>query len=66
MLITLNGQVKAIREKTTLNDMIMKACHDSNHVIAELNGSIVKKYEWEKTLLKNKDILELVNFVGGG
>jgi thiamine biosynthesis protein ThiS len=35
-------------------------------LIVEHNGRIVKQAEWSKVMLRQGDILELLNFVGGG
>lgn len=32
----------------------------------ELNGIVVRKADWPKTLLKPDDRIEIVHFVGGG
>ena len=66
MDIILNGQKENIENQTSLKAMIGQSCKDPTHVIAELNGVIVKKDSWEKHTLKDGDALELVNFVGGG
>ena len=66
MKITLNGQKKDIPSLVNLKTIVDQFCKDSNHVIAELNGAIVKSRDWTKAILKDGDTLELVNFVGGG
>ncbi len=66
MKITLNGQEKDIQSLLSLKNIVGQFCKDSNHVIAELNGTIVKSRDWAKATLKDGDTLELVNFVGGG
>jgi sulfur carrier protein len=35
-------------------------------LVVEHNGRIVKQADWGKVMLKQGDILELLNFVGGG
>ena len=66
MKIILNGQKKDITQSTNLKNLIELFCKNTNHVIAELNGTIVKNHEWQAKVLKEGDALELVNFVGGG
>lgn len=66
MKIILNGQEREISESSTLKNTIEQFCRDRKHVIAELNGQIVKSQTWDTQTLKNGDALELVNFVGGG
>ncbi len=39
---------------------------DPEHIVVELNGKVLKKSEWENTILNENDIIEVVEFVGGG
>ena len=65
MRVTVNGQTKDIRE-ATLKDLIERFARHPQRVIAELNGEIIDREQWENTVLKDGDRLELVGFVGGG
>lgn len=64
--IILNGKKAEIADCLKLNEFISGLCKNTLHVIAELNGQIIKNRQWDKTVLKNNDIVELVEFVGGG
>ena len=66
MKITLNGQIKKLTTPPNLKEVIRQSCRDSNHVIAQVNGAIVKNPLWDQTILNDGDTVELVNFVGGG
>ncbi len=66
MKITLNGQVKEFPSTPNLENIIGQFCKNKNPVIAELNGEIIKNPQWEKTIIKEGDTIELVSFVGGG
>ncbi len=66
MKIILNGKEKDIVGQADLKNLIEQSCRDPQHVIAELNGTIVKNNQWQRQILKDGDTLELVNFVGGG
>ena len=66
MKITLNGKEREIPKEATLQHLIEQFCKDPAHVIAELNGSIIKKDQWTGRTIQDRDTLELVNFVGGG
>lgn len=39
---------------------------DPEKVVAELNGTIIKRTSWPEQELSNNDAIELVSFVGGG
>ncbi len=66
MKIRLNGQEKELSESWNLNNIIEKYCKETRHVIAELNGHIIKKPRWEEILIQDGDSIELINLVGGG
>ena len=66
MKITINGQQKELTAAANLKDVIHQFCKDSNRVISELNGQIIKCAQWQDTPVKDGDTIELVNFVGGG
>ena len=66
MKITLNGQVVELSQHKSLNGIVELYCKDNPHVIAELNGEIIKNHHWNEQSIKEGDRLELVTFVGGG
>ena len=66
MQVTLNGQNKDLSENTSLTALIDQVSKDNKRIIAEINGTIVKKEQWDQTQLSNGDEIELVTFVGGG
>lgn len=66
MKIKLNGQDKEFENNEHLSSIVYQFCRDTKHVVAEVNGEIVKSANWQETSLKDGDSVELVNFVGGG
>ncbi len=64
--IMLNGKEKEFTTIPNLKILISQYCTDSQPVIAELNGQIVKKQTWEHTPVSPGDTIELVSMVGGG
>ena len=66
MNIIVNGRQQKIDTTANLKTLIEHSCCDTRHVIAEVNGTIVKNPQWNKQALKNGDVVELVHFVGGG
>ena len=66
MNITLNGDKKELPDSITLKDAVEKVCSNPDGVVAELNREIIRKDKWQKKLLKDGDILELIAFMGGG
>ncbi|MBN1869276.1 MAG: sulfur carrier protein ThiS [Candidatus Omnitrophica bacterium] len=66
MNIILNGKPKEIRSTLNIQSAVELLCKNEGPVIAELNGEIIKAPQWEKTALKEGDVVEFVSFVGGG
>ena len=50
----------------TVETLIINAGFRQDQVAVELNGKIVPRSEYTRTLLKNDDSVEIVGFVGGG
>tara|TARA_B110000444_G_C18286782_1_gene343317 strand:+ start:33 stop:236 length:204 start_codon:yes stop_codon:yes gene_type:complete len=64
--IQLNGKKITLRTKTTIYDLLKKFKLNNKKVAIEHNGAIVPKGKYKKKLLKSKDKLEVVHFIGGG
>lgn len=47
-------------------DYINEAGYDKTKIAIELNEDILPKAEYETTVLKDGDVVEVVSFVGGG
>ncbi|WP_243370516.1 sulfur carrier protein ThiS [Geotalea sp. SG265] len=65
MEITVNGEKTAIEEMSVLS-FLQKIDIDPKRVAVELNLDILPKADYDSTLLKGGDQLEIVHFVGGG
>jgi sulfur carrier protein len=66
MKITVNGEAQDFPEGTTLRDLLSRLQINRGRVACEVNMNIVKRAEDEKTLLRDGDVLEIVQMIGGG
>jgi len=66
MEITCNGETKKITHGTTLVSFITAMELNPDTVVAECDGRIIKKDEYDTFVLADGNVLELVRFVGGG
>jgi sulfur carrier protein len=64
--IQLNGKKITIKQKVYLSNLLDRYKLDKKKIAIELNGAIIPKQLYEKKLLKNNDIIEVVHFIGGG
>ena len=66
MKITCNGQTKEISPNTTLASFITAMDLNPDTVVAECDGRIIKRDEYNTMVLQEGNVLELIRFVGGG
>jgi sulfur carrier protein len=64
--ITVNGKQMSVNINYSLKNLIDKLKLPIKKVAIELNREIVDKKRISKIILKSKDKVEIVNFIGGG
>lgn len=64
--VTVNGKPEECPEGTTVAAMAEKLDMAGKSAVAELDGAILSKNEFENHRLKEGSKLELIRFVGGG
>ena len=64
--IKINGKNLSIDQNSTVFSLSKKLNMPLNKVAIELNEKIIDKKKLKKITLINKDILEIVHFIGGG
>ena len=64
--ITVNGKQMTVNLKFSIKNLIDKLKLPVKKVAIELNREIVNKKRISKIILKPKDKIEIVNFIGGG
>ena len=66
MQIRVNGEIKEYQESLTLDELINDLGIRDKVMASAVNMEIVKKDNWNSYILKDDDIVELLDFVGGG
>ncbi len=64
--IKVNGKVRTIQDKTNLSKLVKILKIPIKKVAIELNQEIIDKKKLNKIMLRNKDSVEIVHFIGGG
>jgi len=64
--IQLNGKKISIKPNFSISDLLKKYNLHNKKVAIEHNGKIITNNDYRKKILKNKDKLEIVHFIGGG
>lgn len=66
MQIKVNGEIRDIPKGSTMLDLIRSLGVEERVMASALNMEIVKQDAWDKAILKEGDVIELLDFVGGG
>ena len=66
MTITINGEIKELESEVNLSRLLELFSLPSQRVAVELNREVIRKNDWNATIVKNDDRIEIVHFVGGG
>ena len=64
--ININGEPRQVAARQTVAALVATLDVPAERVAIELNKSIVRKREWDKTMVNDGAQLEIVEFVGGG
>jgi sulfur carrier protein len=63
--VRINGTAEQLKE-CTIKSLVAGKGLDAASLVVEYNGRIVKQADWSTVTLEQGDVLELLNFVGGG
>ena len=66
MQLTINGEACTCAEGLTVAALLREREHDATAVVVQHNGRIVPAADFAATALNEGDVLEIVQFVGGG
>ena len=66
MTLQINGEPRDCPDGLTVAALVAQLGMKADRVAVELNLEIVPRTNWETTVLKDGDKLEIVHFVGGG
>ena len=64
--ITLNGELRKLPAPVTVSKLIRRLELEEDAVAIERNREIVARTDWQGTLVRSGDKIEIVHFVGGG
>jgi thiamine biosynthesis protein ThiS len=64
--IQVNGQKQRVEEGSTVTGLLTGLGIRHEQVAVELNLQVIDKQNYEKTLLRDGDKVEIIRFVGGG
>lgn len=65
-MIKINGKEENSAAGKTIAAYLMENGYKLTFIAVEVNGSILPKNEYNTYVISDNDIIEIVNFVGGG
>lgn len=65
MKVFVNGELREA-EISTLAELITELDLPVARIAIELNREVVRRSDWDSTMLNDEDRIEIVHFVGGG
>ena len=66
MKVFVNGEEKDLRAAISVSELITQLDLPAARIAIELNRDVVRRSDWDSTMLNDKDRIEIVHFVGGG
>ncbi|CAN5468268.1 sulfur carrier protein ThiS [soil metagenome] len=64
--IYLNGESREVPAEIDLDHLLEFFSLPKQRVAIELNNSVVRRSNWPETIVRDRDKIEVVHFVGGG
>lgn len=64
-MVKINGENSNSAGKI-LSEYLAENNYDTKRIVVEINENIVPKDQYDKTVFKDGDTVEVVSFVGGG
>jgi len=64
--IQVNGEPQEVEENISLPALVAELNLKAEQIAIELNHNVVRREQWNNTLLQADDKVEIVHFVGGG
>ncbi len=64
--VTVNGEPRRLRAGLTVRQTLEELGVGTERVAVEMNREIVRKGDWDRTIVPEGAALEIVEFVGGG
>ena len=64
-MVKINGKELKVAGKS-ISEYLATTNYDPKRIAVERNGDIVPKAQYDETMLRDGDVVEVVSFVGGG
>ena len=65
-MITVNGEKRTLENPVTVTEYLKACNYVPVQVVVELNEEIIKRETYDTKVLKDGDVVEILQFMGGG
>lgn len=65
-MVRINGKDAPDAVSLSVLEYLKQSSYKLQHVVVELNEEILPKEAYDKTILNDGDVLEILSFMGGG
>lgn len=66
MRVTLNGDARELHDDTTVEQLVRELGLGGRRIAVEINLDVVPRAEFAARALRDGDVVEIVQFIGGG
>lgn len=66
MHVQVNGETRDVPNEISLSELLDHLAMPSRLLAIELNKEVVRRKDWPETRVRDKDVVEIIHFVGGG
>jgi sulfur carrier protein len=66
MILEINGEKRSVPELGSVRQLLQHLEISEDRIAVEINSKIVLRGEWDRTPVNDQDMIEIVQFVGGG
>jgi sulfur carrier protein len=66
MQVTLNGEPRQMRDGLTVAELVSDLGLRARRIAVEINLDVLTRDDYERRALRDGDVVEIVQFIGGG
>ena len=66
MKVTLSGKITDLPDNISIARLLVLKNIEPAHTVVELRGEVILSGQWNSTIIREGDTLEVLSFVGGG
>jgi len=66
MTVVINGESKKFAQRSSLEELLKTLDLPDRRIAVELNKNVVRRQDWGRVKISDKDRIEIIHFVGGG